>query len=346
MDAGRGSECRGSGRWAMIGTTRREFLKVGGVAAAGLAFAPGWAASALGAAGRDRAPVLRFAHLTDLHLQPERAGVQGVAACLRHVQSLPDKVDLIVTGGDLIMDGYDATFDRTKLQWDLLMKVFKDECSLPVEHCLGNHDIFGWNKKKSRTTGDEKQWGKRWALEMLGLDKPFRSFTKAGWRFVILDSVQPEGESGYTGRLDDAQRAWLEADLAAHPAAPTLVVSHIPILSMCAVLGDGDKTDRAWNTGYSNMHGDGAALHKMFAQRGNVRLCVSGHIHLNDRVEVAQPGAPAGGRGVTYICDGAVSGAWWKGRQDRCDEGYGVFEVFDDGSFTHRYQTYGWKAKT
>jgi hypothetical protein len=47
--------------------------------------------------------------------------------------------------------------------------------------------------------------------------------------------------------------------------------------------------------------------------------------------------------GVTYICDGAVCGAWWKGNHAECDEGYGVFDLFDDGTFAHRYITYGWQ---
>ena len=48
--------------------------------------------------------------------------------------------------------------------------------------------------------------------------------------------------------------------------------------------------------------------------------------------------------GVSYICDGAVSGAWWKGAKERCPEGYGVFDLFDDGTFKHEYVAYGWKA--
>jgi hypothetical protein len=49
--------------------------------------------------------------------------------------------------------------------------------------------------------------------------------------------------------------------------------------------------------------------------------------------------------GVTYVCDGAVSGAWWKGPKERCAEGYGLFDLFDDGSFKHQYVPYGWKIE-
>jgi hypothetical protein len=48
---------------------------------------------------------------------------------------------------------------------------------------------------------------------------------------------------------------------------------------------------------------------------------------------------------VTFICGGAVSGAWWKGRGTRCDEGYGLVNLYDDGTFEYEYQRYGWVAR-
>ncbi|HZH98053.1 MAG TPA: metallophosphoesterase, partial [Fimbriimonadaceae bacterium] len=168
-------------------------------------------------AQKGRRRVLRLAHLTDIHVQPERGGGEGMAACLRHVHSQKDKPQLILTGGDLIMDAFDADAQRTRLQWDLFNRVLRDNTSLPVEHCIGNHDVWGWNKTKSRTTGQEPLHGKRWALEMLGLEKPYRSFDKAGWHFVVLDSTHPSETSSYTAELDDAQFEWLEDDLTKTP---------------------------------------------------------------------------------------------------------------------------------
>ena len=43
--------------------------------------------------------------------------------------------------------------------------------------------------------------------------------------------------------------------------------------------------------------------------------------------------------------DGAVSGNWWKGHFHEFAEGYGVFDLFPDGTFEHQYVTYGWEAK-
>jgi len=312
-------------------------LKTTGMLAAalsvsGLGGTAAWGALRARAVGRARA--LRFAHLTDIHIQPERQAAAGLAACVHHVQADPDKVELVITGGDLVMDSFDAGFDRTKQQWDLYTGVLRSECGVPVRHCLGNHDIWGWNKKKSQTTGEEPRWGKAWATQLLELPKPYYSFDQAGWHFIVLDSVFPDGD-GYIGRLDEAQVAWLESDLTANAGKPTVVVSHIPIVTVCAMMHDGKSAKGAHSLGHGSMHADAGALHGLFVKHGGVKLCLSGHIHLNDRAEY---------EGVTYICDGAVSGAWWKGKEDRCDEGYGVVDLFEDGAFEHRYVKYGWKA--
>jgi Icc protein len=145
------------------------------------------------AAGRS----IRIAQLTDIHLQPERGAVEGFTQCLHHMQSQADRPDLIVFTGDLIMDSYRKPDARTAVQWDLWGRVLKAECSLPHMALLGNHDIWGWDKKKSKTTGNEPGWGKKRATDQLGLARPYYSFDRNGWHFVMLDSVQPFGDGGY-----------------------------------------------------------------------------------------------------------------------------------------------------
>src|SRR5687767_14217528 len=81
---------------------------------------------------RQRRRVLRVAHLTDVHVQPERGAAEGLAACLRHVQSRSDKPDVIFTGGDHVMDSLSKDRARTELQWDVWRRGLKADCSLPV----------------------------------------------------------------------------------------------------------------------------------------------------------------------------------------------------------------------
>jgi 3',5'-cyclic-AMP phosphodiesterase len=46
--------------------------------------------------------------------------------------------------------------------------------------------------------------------------------------------------------------------------------------------------------------------------------------------------------GVTYLCNGAVCGAWWKGANQECETGYGLIDLYADGTFAHQYVTFPW----
>ncbi len=215
--------------------SRRDAIKAAAMAAGAASLAIGSGASA-GLApstpraftGEPRKRTLRVAHLTDIHIQPELRAAEGFASVLHHVQSQKDKPDLIITGGDLVMDSLAVDEARVKLQWDLFSKVLKGECSLPVEHTLGNHDIWGWNRTKSKLTGAEAGFGKQRALDQLALTRPYHSFDRAGWHFICLDSISPDPNNpdGYIARLDEEQFGWLEGDLAlVKPGTPTMIVS-------------------------------------------------------------------------------------------------------------------------
>lgn len=279
--------------------------------------------------------VLRLAHLTDVHVQPELKADRGLAACLDHVHALKDRPELLLTGGDCVMDSFEAGAERTKVQWDIWKKVFKDHCALPVESAVGNHDVWGWNKKNSKTTGGEPLYGKKMAEEMLGI-KRYHSFDKAGWRFIVLDSIFPAGD-GYVGKLDDEQLEWLKGELqATRPPTPILILSHIPIVSVTAYFFSQKYKDGNHQVPGAWLHEDTYRLTALFTHHPNVKACLSGHMHMVDRCEY---------NGVTYLCDGAVCGNWWKGRHKECDEGYATVDLFDDGTVQREYHTYGWKAE-
>ncbi len=281
---------------------------------------------------------LRVAHLTDVHVQPERNAEAGMSACLAHAQER--RPDLIITGGDAVMDVFGQPQPRADLLRGVWQGRLKQDCSVPTLHTCGNHDIFGWNRKDSKTTGAEADWGKRYACELFGIPKTYHSCDRGGWRIIVLDSTQPSG-GGYVAYCDAEQLEWLEKTLAATPkTTPIVVVSHIPILSLCALTYWGPRkpetigTDTAIPAG--EMHTDGVMLHDLFRKHGGVKLCLSGHVHLFDRCTLD---------GITYICDGAVCGSWWKGDCQGVPAGYGVVDFFQDGTFTHEYVDYGWKAQ-
>jgi hypothetical protein len=133
---------------------------------------------------------LQFDGGTDIYVQPEKQAAEGFAACLDHIQHLKDPVELVLMGGDSIMESFDADDARTKEQWTVWNAVLNGHCSLPVRSAIGNHDIWGCGKTKSKTTGSEPNYGKRRALAMLRLDNRYYTFSEAGWQFIVLDSVQ------------------------------------------------------------------------------------------------------------------------------------------------------------
>jgi len=317
-------------------TSRRRWFQLMGLAGATL-LTPAWARAAGSRLTSTSKRSVRLAQISDIHLQPELGATKGFAQCLHHLQAQADAPQLILNTGDSIMDAMAEGEARTKVQWGLWQKLLRDECSLKIEPALGNHDYWGIDRKKSGTSGEEPHWGKRWALDELGLEKSYRSFDRFGWHFIVLDSIDPYKDS-YKAQLGEEQMAWLKNDLTKTPKrTPILVMSHIPIISAGAILnGVKETSDRNLEVSGGLMHLDSAEIHKAFREHGNVKLCLSGHLHILDRLEYD---------GITYLTSGAVCSSWWKGiRLDRFDYGYALVDLFDDGSFQHQYVPYGWKT--
>ncbi|MDK2970621.1 MAG: 3,5-cyclic-AMP phosphodiesterase [Candidatus Sumerlaeota bacterium] len=315
------------------GMNRRDLLKVSGGAL--LATSLGCQTAPKAASekhGKRRA--LRVAHLTDMHLDVGRNAEQWGIRCFQHVQSQADPPDLILNGGDIVMDALDAKKEHVAPQWDVVQRVLRT-CSLPIVHCLGNHDVWGWNRASSGASPDDPHFGKKWAQEVLSLEQRYYSRDLGSWKLLVLDSNSPGRQRIYDAHLDEEQFAWLKAELAATPADKhVMILSHIPILCAAAYFdGENEKTGD-WIVPGSWMHQDARALKDLFFQHPNVRLALSGHIHLLDRIDY---------NGVTYLCNGAVCGSWWKGSYQETPPGYAMIDLYEDGTFDHEYVTYGWK---
>ncbi len=309
--------------------SRRNVLAGGLTALVGSLCGRGRASQAASATGTGG---FRFVHITDIHVQPELKGAKGLAACLQAINKLDPKPDFIMTGGDLVMDTLEQSFDRSSMLFDLLKKVLADSTDIRIRHCMGNHDVFGWGRKHG-VTEQTPGFGKKMYCEKLEIGRPYYSFDHRGWRFYVLDSVQPSETSLYQGGLDEEQLAWLRQALSQKPAdVPAIIVSHIPFITV-TVLPNAAQ-EGAYKIGDALMCAESQAMAGLFAEH-NVRLAVSGHIHMVDEVLY---------RGVKYVCDGAVSGRWWKGPHKGFPEGFGVFDLAPDSSSQFTYQTYGWKA--
>lgn len=274
------------------------------------------------AAGHKK-PALRVAHITDVHLKDKWDAPARFRRCLQHIHQQSPRVDMLLNGGDIVFDMNKENLDTIGAQWRLWHSVLKAESSLPIHYCLGNHDIW-WNED------DKAQaiYGKKYSMDQLGLTIPYYSFTQSGWKFIVLDSCHLDIDgTWYIGKLGDEQFAWLDNEL--KTTLPVCVLSHIPILTATNLVED--NIVNKWEMTGGDMHTDTAKIIDLFYAHPNVRLCLSGHIHLREKLVY---------NNVTYICDGAVSGAWWEGNKRQTAPGYGLIDLYTDGSFDEAYINY------
>lgn len=309
--------------------TRRAVLQFGIAVMAG-----GVLVRDVAAAQNPRPGAFRVAHLTDMHVKPQKRREEGYIAALRSLEKIDPPPQMLITGGDHIMDALATDRDAAQTQWELYRKTLTDNTKLKTYPVMGNHDVWGWTAKDDHSA--DAGYGKSMALDHLGVPKSYYSFDAGGWHFVALDNIQ-QRQRAYFGDLDAEQLEWLKGDLAT-AKSPVCVVTHIPLVSACAMFfkyGFNESIGNEWKVGDNLLHHDVKPLLKILAAN-NVKLCLSGHIHLLDHVQFM---------GVHFICDGAVSGNWWGGPFQETPEGYGIVDFYPDGTFEHQYLTYGWKAK-
>jgi len=306
--------------------SRREFLlgAAAGLVAAG--HARGADTVTQSAAG------FRFVHLADIHVQPEQKGAEGFRQCLAHVHALAPRPDFILTGGDLVMDALNVPEERAKALYDLFVSICRDS-DIPIRHCIGNHEVFGW-ESQGRISPRHALYGKKMAQERLGLERLCYSFDHKGWHFCILDDILPR-EGGYDAGLAAEDLDWLARDLKAAGDRPKVVCAHIPFVSVAALRDvNGPMTGTVPLPVPKSVRNPGPIL-RLFREH-RVQLALTGHLHDLETCRYEH---------TTYVGQGAVSGAWWNGPRNLTVEGYGIIDVRPDGTFEHRYQSYGWQAK-
>ena len=306
---------------------RRRFLTLASAAAAATTL-PAIAAPTPGA--------LRLIFFTDTHTQPELAAADGTALALKKIKSL--KPDLCIQGGDHAFDLTAVPRDRSLMLLDLYQKTEHALDGIPIQHVLGNHDVFGRDPSSNVPTSDPL-YGKK-AFEQRFNTKTYRSFNQQGYHFILLDSIQITPEREFDAMIDPAQLAWLKQDLASTPrGTPIIIACHVPIVSAAPqYTPPDDKAAKA--SAYqalTNLHGFllGNAYSVLEAIRGhNVIAVLQGHTHINEVVNW---------QGTPFITSGAVCGNWWHGPRWGSPEGFTVLEL-SGGKAQWRYETYGWRS--
>ena len=265
----------------------------------------------------------KVAFITDIHVKTDEISQTGMRKALKHVNSLRNKPSFIINGGDSIMDALAANKTETQSQWDVWNKIMEEENKLQVYHCIGNHDVWGWQVKDESIKSDPL-YDKNWVISNHKMPARYYSFEKNNWLFIVLDSTQ-ENEGGYIARFDEEQFTWLEKELASAPKDKFIcIVSHIPIISFCSAMFFDDMLPNGdWKLSRVLLHVDARRIKNLFKAYPNIKVCLSGHIHLQDEVNYL---------GIKYLCNGAISGKWWKGSFQDFPPAYALLDFHNDGT--------------
>lgn len=226
------------------------------------------------------------------------------------------------------MNSASVGLERVESEWELWDRLRKEFHELPIIGCIGNQDCWGWNQKLSRCTGAEPLFGKAMALARIPLAQPFYAVTVGGWRLIVLDSVQRGGRHGFVPEIDEVQRAWLGAELEADRETPTVIVSHVPLIPGPAEFAGAEISEPSktgdWVLGGSTVHADGPSLVSLLRNFPSVKLCLSGHTHIPQRIEFG---------GITFAVIPPLSGAWWRGPFQGFEGGFAFLDLLDNGEF-------------
>ena len=266
-----------------------------------------------------------IAFLTDIHLQPEENAVEGFTQALDTVNML--NPDLIITGGDLIMDALGQSYGRADSLYNLYMEVIK-KSKIPVYNTMGNHEIYGINKSSGADPANP-EYGEKMFEKRLG--HSYYSFEHKGWKFMIINSIEVTKKSKYIGQVDSAQISWIKSELKkTDHTTPIVLSTHIPFITANTQKYEGSTLPNDSSQVVFNSK-EVIELFKGY----NLKLVLQGHLHTVEDIYID---------GIHFITGGAVSGGWWKGPNMGFEEGF-MYITFKADDFRWRYVDYGWNAK-
>jgi 3',5'-cyclic-AMP phosphodiesterase len=158
--------------------------------------------------------VALLAQLSDPHLRVgagDREAADALAAAVRSVLALRPAPDAVVVTGDIANSAAAGEYERAR---ELLAPL-----SMPVHVLPGNHDDRDALREFFAPPGGDGEAG-----------APLQYTAHVGdVRLVVCDTTRP----GYDdGSLDGGRLGWLEAQLAAERAAPTVIAMHHPPITI------------------------------------------------------------------------------------------------------------------
>jgi 3',5'-cyclic AMP phosphodiesterase CpdA len=263
--------------------------------------------------------------MTDIHLEEGRNAVAGFKQAIESVNRL--NPDFVLTGGDLVADVLGQTYGRA----DSLYKLYLETCrdfKMPVYNTMGNHEIYGIFKE-SGADKNNPEYGERMFEKRIG--PSYYSFDHKGWKFMILNSIEDTGESGYVGMIDSVQKDWIRKELQkTDTATPIILSTHIPLMMAF--------TQKYYGSTFPNDSGlvvvNSREILDLY-EGYNLKLVLQGHMHTMEDIYIG---------GTHFLIGGAVSAAWWSGLHYGTEEGFMLLTVRKN-SVDWEYVDYGWEAR-
>lgn len=256
----------------------------------------------------------RLHFLTDIHLPAS----QDINERARIAFKKANDCDILLFGGDNLMaidNQHEDVIQAQCLNWQ---QFSAHHIKRPFRTVLGNHDIEKMDSEKDRMAGKTR------ASQLFKMKNRYWTEKVDGWRIIGLDTVQ-HAKFGYVGHIDREQRQWLRDTLFADLHTPTVVVGHVPLLSVTPMA---DRTLKCHTNSmpisFCTQVGNSRDVIEIFREAGNVKLCLSGHTHMIDRCEFA---------GTTYVCGGAVCGSWWRGPHQGFPPSFTQIDLLSAGQF-------------
>lgn len=141
-------------------------------------------------------PVLRIAHMSDVHIDLDKKSNELFSRALRNLQTHAPAFDFVLNTGDCVMDAMFQSLEDAQARFDVYERMM-GSLTVPVYHAIGNHDVWGWGLPKDQIESlkDDPLYGKGLPVQRLGMQARYYTFEKAGWQFIVLDSTHLADQS-------------------------------------------------------------------------------------------------------------------------------------------------------
>jgi len=275
--------------------------------------------------GPDKGSV-RLVFYTDVHARVEWETPLAMERASQAINAY--NPDIVLSGGDLITEGFQSSSVRVAPRWDAYMTNMHRAIKADLYPTIGNHDLVAAGPEDGSAKAEDPR---AIYLDHMGLDQTYYSFDAVGYHFVILDSIQiTNDEFRYHGNIQPEQLEWLKQDLSNVPSGtPVVIVTHIPILTAFYSGTMGATFSAPKNRVVVNNF----EILKVFESH-NVILVLQGHLHVKEMIRW---------RDTTFIVGGAVSGKWWRGPWYGTEEGFNIITL-KGNRVEWEYFDYGWTA--